>query len=372
MPKSPVEVINALNAFEPYSSGLSIDEIREKYGLDRVVKLASNENPLGLSPLAEEAMRRECSLAFRYVQSGTPRLVRAVAEACRVPEQTVVLGNGSDEVIDLLIRARCKSGVDNIVVNNPCFSIYCSQAKFCGVETRRVPLKPDFSFDWGALLRAVDGNTSLVFVTTPDNPTGYCPPVTEVEAFARALPGGVLLVVDEAYMAFAEDVAPYSLLPRRHEFPNVAFIRTFSKLHGLAGARLGYGIMPEPLAQKICGARLPFSVNCLVEAGALAALQDVDFVRASLDTVREGREYLTTLLCGLGCTVPDSLANFIMFRLPESATVTAPELFERLLRRGLIIRPLKSYGLSEWLRVSIGSHDENRLFIKLLQEELEL
>ena len=366
MTATPYPIRPDVLAFEPYSPGLSIDEIRARFGLDTVIKMASNENPLGTSPFVREVIARHAAHAFRYAQSGTPRLVEAIAAYHGISGAHVIPGNGSDEVIDMLIRVCPTPGVHNVVACKPSFSMYRIQSRLCGVEFRAVPLNEDFSFDWEGLLAAVDDNTALVFITTPDNPSGWCPPAAAVEAFARALPQSCLLVVDEAYMDFCRDQGASSLLSRCLEFPNLVVLRTFSKSFGMAGIRLGYGIMPVPLADAMRSIHMPFSVNILAEAAGVAALEDTDFYEATLRTVREGREYLREALSSLGCLPYPSDANFIMFRPPASHDAAA--IFERLLSKGLIIRPLKSYGLPRLLRVSIGTAEENRRFITLLQE----
>ena len=357
-------------AFDPYSPGLSIDEIQKRFGLDSVVKMASNENPLGASPVVQSVIREHAGTVFRYVQAGNPALVEAIAAHHGVPPERVVAGNGSDEVIDLLVRVCPTPGLHNVVACKPCFSMYRIQSRLCGVEFRQTPLLEDFSFDWPGLLNAVDENTALVFITTPDNPSGFCPPVKEVEAFAAALPSTCLLVIDEAYMDFCRDQAAFSLLPSYDRFPNLVVLRTFSKSFGLAGIRLGYGIMPVALADAVRGVHMPFSINILAEAAGIAALGDAVFYRATLEAVYSGRQYLSGELTALGCRVFPSEANFLMFQLPESCPYAASEAFERLLERGLIIRPLGSYGLPRHLRVSVGNAEENRFFISLLKEFL--
>ena len=197
--------IAALSAYVP---GMSIAEIQEKYGLSKVVKMASNENPLGVSPLVKEALGLHAGTAFRYPQGGNPRLVAALARTHGVSPDQVVVGNGSDEIIDMLIRMLLVPGKHSVVCFEPCFSIYPIQAQVCGVEVRRHPLNPDFSFDLDALFALVDDDTRLVFVTTPDNPSGYCPPLADVRRLAQRLGERFphcLLVVDEAYMDFAGD-----------------------------------------------------------------------------------------------------------------------------------------------------------------------
>lgn len=357
-------------AFDPYTPGLSIDEIRERFGLETVVKMASNENPLGVSPLVQKVIRDHADTSFRYVQAGNPRLVNAIAEHHGLPPARVVPGNGSDEIIDLLVRVCPTPGVHNVVASKPSFSMYRIQSRLCGVEFRAVPLRQDFSFDWNGLRAAVDEKTAMVFITTPDNPSGHCPPVTEVEAFCHSLPESCLLVVDEAYMDFCRNEAEYSLLKRCREYPNLVILRTFSKSFGLAGLRLGYGIMPEPLADALRSVHMPFSVNILAEAAGIAALQDDVFYQTTLETVARGKKELTAGLVALGCRVYPSEANFLMFKLPETCDKDASAVFQELLSRGMIIRPLKSYGLPQHLRVSMGSDEENRVFLSLMKEVL--
>ena len=357
-------------AFEAYSPGLSIDEIRARFNLESVVKMASNENPLGCSPLVQKTLRDNVAYSFRYAQSGNPRLVAALAERHGFSAAHIVPGNGSDEVIDLLVRVCPTPGEHNIVASKPSFSMYRIQSRLCGVEFRPVPLREDFSFDWQGLRAAVDDKTALVFITTPDNPSGYCPPVAEVRAFAESLPSSCLLVVDEAYMDFCRSEADFSLLPAFADFSNLVILRTFSKSFGLAGLRLGYGIMPVPLADRLRSVHMPFSVNILAEAAGITALEDKTFYEETMRAVREGRAFLAEGLFALGCRVHPSEANFLMFQLPKSHGKSAKQVFEELLSRGLIIRPLASYGLPGHLRVSIGSAPENRLFLTLLSEVL--
>ena len=365
---SEIRVRQEIMALKAYVPGLSIAEIQEKYNLPQVIKMASNENPLGMPPLAREAVERHAAGAFRYPQGGNPRLARALAKRHGVDEHRVVVGNGSDEIIDLLIRILAVPGAHNIVCFNPCFSIYPIQGRICGVEIRRQPLEEDFSFNFAALLDLVDDNTRIVFVTTPDNPSGYCPPRDAVEALARDLAQKApdcLLVVDEAYVDFAEDEKAASLLASGIMPENTAFMRTFSKSFGLAGMRVGYGILPDHLADFIWRARLPFSVNILAEEAALAALDDQTFYDATQETVRTGRKELFVGLTALGCKVWPSQANFLMFGMPEGAP-DAAECFEELLAQGIIIRPLKSYGLPHLLRVSIGNQQENLAFLSAM------
>ena len=370
MTRAFAQVVPQVYDFTPYSPGLTIEEIQERYGLPQVVKLASNENPLGASPAVVKALQKAASQTFRYPQPGALKLGEAIAAYHGVPADTVVPGNGSDEIIDLLMRLRAVPGKHNIVTCKPCFSMYTVQARLAAVELRQVPLNRDFTPDWGALLDAVDENTALVFITTPDNPSGYLTPREEIAAFAKKLPPYALLVVDEAYMDFADDEQAASILfmPDRPE--NTAVLRTFSKCFGLAGLRVGYGIMPSELADYMRRVHMPFSVNILAEEGGIAALGDMAFREETLCAVREGREYLTRELKELGCTVFPSQSNFLMFGLPPYKGHSARNVFEALLTRGIILRPLGSYDLPDYLRVTIGNAMENKIFISALSKLL--
>lgn len=357
---------------EAYTPGLSMDEIRERYGIERVIKLASNENPLGTSPLVQERLQRHAANAFRYPAGGNPRLVKALAAHHGVSPKRIVAGNGSDEIIDLLFRLLAVPGVHNAVAFRPCFGIYTTQARLGGVELRQAPLREDFTFPWNDLLALVDEHTRLVFVTSPDNPSGVGASADELAELARALPSSCLLVLDEAYADFAGDseaeAEAFSLLPRLHEFSSIAILRTFSKSRGLAGLRLGYGIVPEAVAEHFWRARLPFSVNLLAEEAGLAALEDSRFYAETLRVCREGRRQLLDALPGLGCTPLPSQANFVMCRLPDSADPALVN--ERLLQQGVIVRPLKSYGLPRYTRISVGTAEENSRFLHALERAL--
>lgn len=374
MPSFPVRPeIAALN---PYVPGMSIEEIRQRYQIDNVTKLASNENPLGTPPLAIEAIRRCAAGSFRYPQSGNPRLAEALARKHNVPTSRIAIGNGSDEILDMLIRMLAVPGQDNVVCFRPCFSIYPIQSHICGVEIRSQALNGDFSFDFEALLNHVTDKTRLVFITTPDNPSGYCPPLTEVRALAEQLAAKApqaLLVIDEAYMDFAGETADgereFSLLANGVMPENTIFCRTFSKSYGLAGLRVGYAVLPEELAQYYWRARLPFSVNILAEEAALAALEDTAFREATLSLVRTERRRLTQCLRDLGFSVWPSQANFLLCR-PDDDGPGAAVCFEALLKRGFIVRPLGSYQLPDHLRISIGTEKENDALLAALEDVL--
>jgi histidinol-phosphate aminotransferase len=362
-----MRIRDQIKAFKPYSPGLSMAQIKQDYNLSRVIKLASNENPLGTSPMVIKALEESAPFAHRYPRPGSPDLAAALADVHGLEKERFVIGNGSDEIIDLLIRAVPRPESDNIVLCEPSFSIYRLQATLCSVTQRFVPLNQDFSVPWTRLLDTVDGQTALIFLTSPDNPTGQAPGSGEILNFIADLPRDCTVVLDEAYIHFADHPHHHSPLASLPDVPNLVILRTFSKMFGLAALRLGYGIMAPELADMLLRIKLPFSVNLLAEQAGLAALRDEQFVRETLRTVRQGRRELFRGLAGLDCTVTPSQANFLMFAPPRNAA----EVHQALLQKGVIVRPLGSYGLSDHLRVSVGTQAENRLFLQALQEVLE-
>lgn len=352
--------------FDSYRPGLSVAEVQARYGLASVIKLASNENPLGVSTKVLSALEEQLTEVHRYPQAGSPRLRQALGAFHGVSENRIVTGNGSDEIIDLLIRVAAEPGRDHVLAFRPCFDIYRLQTKLCGVDFHQVVLRDDFTFPMAALLDAVSDDTAMVFLTTPDNPSGFAPVVEDLLDLHRRLPEDCLLVVDEAYMDFAMPRERHSLLPLAGSVPNLVVLRTFSKLYGLAGLRLGYGVMSEALADILLRVKLPFSVNVLAEAAGIVALADEVFRDATVDMVIRGREMLTRALGEMGFLVYPSQANFIMVKPPMSAS----QLFERLLGLGIIVRLLSSYDLADHLRISIGNVQENEKLVAALHEIL--
>lgn len=370
--QNDISVVEHIQAFKPYEAGLSIDEIKAKYGLANVIKMASNENPFGLSKKAQESIYKNAMNAFRYPQACNPRLVQAIYSYYHkkypfLTEKQIFVGNGSDEIIDLLFRIRTEPHKHNAVMFNPCFGLYSTQAKVQNCEIRTVPLKEDFSFDFVALKKCVDENTRLCFVTSPDNPSGYLPNKQELLAFALSLPQSCLLVVDEAYIEFAGDENEHSILPELARFNNVAIMRTFSKVYGLAGLRIGYIFLSEQIATYMWRVRLPFSVNILAQEAAINALEDEEFKQKTIDHTIEERAFVKKALEKMQCKVYSSAANFLMF---EPKGIEAKECCQKLLEHGIIVRSLASYSLPQCIRVSIGTTEENREFLSAMNDIL--
>lgn len=388
--KTPWDVCPQVTHFKAYEPGLSMEEIRQKYGLKKIVKMASNENPFGVSKKVEESIQKNAINAFRYPQAGNPQLVEKLAHYYSVKypfitEKNIFLGNGSDEIIDLLFRVRTIPAKHNVVAFNPCFGLYVTQAKFHGCELRQANLKEDLDFDFKALLNLVDDNTSMVFVTSPDNPSGRLAKKEDLIKLAKDLPSGCLLIIDEAYIEFAtceecgdkknneiaKNEAQVSLISELYHLKNVAIMRTFSKVYGLAGLRIGYAILPEELSGYLWRVRLPFSLNILAHDAAIIALEDEEYKQKSIAHTTKERVKLFESLSLLGCHVFPSSSNFLMFSLKDNAKRSAKELSTKLLEKGFIIRYLASYGFPNHLRVTVGTEEENTEFISLCKEFLQ-
>lgn len=372
--KTPWDVSAQVASFESYEAGLSMEEIRDKYGLDKVIKMASNESPYGISPKILQCIEQTASQAFRYPQACNPRLVHALAsyfgkKYSYITKNRIFIGNGSDEIIDLLFRVRTVAHEDNVVTFNPCFGMYTTQAKFHACELRQAPLNPDFTFNFEALLSLVDNKTSMVLVTSPDNPSGCLASKDDLIRLANALPKSCLLVIDEAYIEFAGDEEEVSLIANLDSLPNVAIMRTFSKVYGLAGLRIGYIILPEQLAEYMWRVRLPFSINIIAQEAAIVALEDEAFKQKTIDLSIIGRTEISLGLKKLGCTVFPSASNFVMFQIPKK-NITAKEFNIKLLEKGYIIRSLAAYKLPDYLRVSVGTEEQNHEFLSLCESIL--
>ncbi len=353
-------------SFDPYTPGMTIEQIQERYGLRSVIKLASNENPLGVSPIVQKVINQNANKVFRYPENNSPRLVAEISRHIGVSADSIMVGNGSDEIIDMLFRMKATPGKSNIVCYENSFAMYEMCAKLAGVEYREVPRGEDYALPLDTMAEIADENTAMVIVTSPDNPTGLAASVEDLSVLAGVLPEDCLLVVDEAYIDFVWPPESYTPVQAFDKFENLVVLRTFSKAYGLAGLRVGYGIMPPKLLGYLKNARIPFTVNSLAEDAAIAALNDETFYNETLQVVMRGREYFLNELPKLGCKVWPSQANFVMFEPTKPAQVV----FKALLKKGIIVRPLGSFGLGKLIRVNVGTDAENKQFIETLGEVL--
>jgi histidinol-phosphate aminotransferase len=345
-------------SFPSYEPGRPIDEVARDLGLDPagIIKLASNENPFGPSPKAAEAARRAIEQGQLYPDGGCYALRRGLAQAHGLSPEQFVIGNGSNEVIELLGHVFLEPG-DEVVMGRPEFVVYRLVALLFGAKPVEVPLA-DFRNDLGALSRALTPRTKMVVVSSPNNPTGTANTEAELLGFIRSLPGSVVCVVDEAYIDYEE--SPHDIRPLIREGRNVMGLRTFSKIYGLASLRMGYGYSGAEMASLLDRVRQPFNVNAIGQAAALAALGDAKFKAMCAAENRRGLGRLGEGFAKLGLRFVPSQANFMLVRVGDGARV-----FDALQRRGVIVRPLKTYDLPEWVRVTVGTAEQNE---RLLEE----
>jgi histidinol-phosphate aminotransferase len=348
-------------ALRPYEPGLSAEEVKQRFGLDRVVKLASNENPLGSSPLAVECASRALAGMALYPDGGLA-LRRKLARRFDLKLENVIVGAGSEGIMANVVRTfLCDR--DEVLTTDAAFGGFQVLARGRGVHYRTVPYR-DWGYDLPALADAGNERTKLIYLANPNNPTGTFFTRKAFEEFHARVPERVLIILDEAYFEFAmnEPSYPDSM---HYRFDNVITLRTFSKAHGLASARVGYGFAHENLISMLLKVKLPFEPSGISAAAALGALEDYEFVQKTIENNRRGLAFLSRELVRLGFQVIPSAANFVTIVL-ESAD-RAQHVFDKLLRRGIIVRPLKATGLPECLRISVGTPEENEMCVDAMQ-----
>jgi len=359
-----VEVRKELRDLEVYVPGKPIEELQREMSLKYVVKLASNENAFGPSPKALEALKSAIYNVNRYPDSSCYYLRRKLAGILSVDEGNLIFGNGSDELIVLAVRAFLEAG-DEVIIADPTFLIYRIASKAAGVKTVLVPLK-NMRYDLEAMASKISPRTRMIFIANPDNPTGTYVTESEVEDFIEKVPEDVLLFFDEAYYEYARG-GDYPDTMRYMGRGNIITTRTFSKIYGLAGLRLGYGVADKKIIDGMNKVREPFNVNLLAQEAALAALDDEEYVRFVREETDKGKKFLYSEFERLGLEYVPSATNFILVKLGSNSE----EIYQRLLRSGVIVRHMKAWGLGECVRVTIGRDDENRFFIKTLEKILK-
>jgi histidinol-phosphate aminotransferase len=349
----------------PYEPGKPVDDVARELGLDpsTVIKLASNENPLGPSPLAVAAMHQEVERCHFYPDGGGFHLRNAVAHAFGLGRENVVLGNGSNEIIELLFHTFTRPGIHEIVTARHAFAVYTLMAQLFGVHAIEVDDK-DFTPDLPAMLRAVTPQTRLIFLASPNNPTGTRVTNEELDAFIRDLPPHVIAVLDEAYYEFLDN--PPDSVGYVKQGAQVVLMRTFSKIQGLAGLRIGYGLAPAELANLLQRARQPFNANSIAQAGAMAGLADIEHQKKTKAITDEGRKLIEETFAKMGLKYVPSSANFVLVNVGDGG-----EVFKRLMKKGIIVRSMVSYHLPAYIRVSVGTPEQNARFLAELPGALE-
>ncbi len=350
-----------IRALQPYPPGKPIEEVEREYGISGSVKLASNENALGPSPLALRAIADAAAGVHRYPDGSVYYLRRALAQRLGVGEEMLLFGNGSNELIELAVRAFVHQG-DEAVVAEHAFVIYAMAVQAQGATSVVVPAR-DYGHDLAAMAAALTPQTRAVFLANPNNPTGTLYRRPEWERFLAAVPDDVLVVVDEAYAEYVDDDDYPRTLDYLDGSRPLLVLRTFSKIHALAGLRIGYAVAAPEVLDVLNRLRAPFNVNAVAQRAALAALDDEDHLERTRQMNRDGLRQLAAGACELGLSFVPSHANFLLLRVGA-----ANEIHEELLRRGVIVRPVGGYGLPEHVRVTVGREEENRRFLGALAD----
>ncbi len=352
----------AIEALKPYEPGRNIEEVKRTYGLSRVIKLASNENPLGPSPLAVAAMRQPMGCLNLYGAGGLD-LRRRLGEEFEAKPENVIAGSGSESIISNIIRTFLGDD-DEVLTTDAAFIGFQVIARSRGVAYRTVPYR-NWAYDLPALAAAITSKTKIIYLANPNNPTGTIFSRQEFEAFYKHVPERVLIILDEAYFEYAKDNPRYpDSMHYRHD--NIITLRTFSKAYGLAGVRIGYGFAHEDLIASLLKVKLPFEPGVIAEAAGIGALDDREFLHRTLEVTCRGMRVLTEGLRSLDIPFVPSSANFIM-TLWEN-TEEASRVTEELLRLGVIVRPLKSFGIPHAIRITIGVESENLELLGALQK----
>ena len=347
-------------ALSPYKPGKPVDEVARELGINDIVKLASNENPLGPGEKVQQAIAEAATALSRYPDGGGFALKAQLAEKIGVEPSQLTLGNGSNDVLDLIARVVLEPGAEAIIAEHS-FVVYRLAVTCCGGDLVTVPAK-HYGADLTGMLEAVTDNTRLIFIANPNNPTGTRVGASELLPFLQAVPEHVWVVLDEAYLEYVEDADHLNGATVLAQFPNLIVTRTFSKIYGLAAVRFGYSVSSPAFADLLNRARQPFNVNSLAMAAVMAALEDDDYVAQSIALNRAGMKQMTEGLTTLGYDFIPSAGNFVAFDCGESGS----DLFQRMLREGVIVRAIAEYGLPNHVRVSIGLAAENERFLAVL------
>jgi histidinol-phosphate aminotransferase len=351
---------------KPYIAGKPIEEVQREYGIDHSIKLASNENPLGPSPMAVAAIGQAIENLHRYPDAAGYDLTQAIARKYNIDPSSIVLGNGSDDIIALLALVLLQPG-DEVILPQPSFLFYEIAVRSSGAVPIWVPLK-SYKTNLEGIIQKINPKTRMIFLNVPHNPTGAIISKSDFKEFVAAVPPQIVIVLDEAYIEFVKDLNCVNSFDYLKGDKPVVGMRTFSKAYGLAGLRIGYGVMPTVLAELLNRLRQPFNVNLLAQVAAVAALNDTAFLKKTLDLVHAELEFVYAALEKLEVSFIRSEANFFMIEVGDGRT--ADGVFKELLMQGIIVRSMTSYGYPRHIRVTIGKHEENVRFLKAFEAVL--
>ncbi len=358
-----------VRAIAPYQGGKPIAEVAREFDLDAagIVKLASNENPLGMPESAKRAMLEAVADIGRYPDANGFELKAAISAKYGVPQDWITLGNGSNDILELAAHAFVQPGQSTIYAEYS-FAVYALATQAIGARAIVVPAL-NFGHDLAAMAQAITADTRLIFIANPNNPTGTFIPAAQIEAFLQAVPRHILVVLDQAYNEYLAPELQYESTAWVRGYPNLLVSRTFSKAYGLAGLRVGFGIAQPAVTDLLNRIRQPFNVNSLAQAAAIAALNDRAFLQQSAAINRDGYRQLTRAFEALGLEYVPSYGNFVLVKVGEDDTAGA-RVNLALLKQGVIVRPVGNYGLPQWLRISIGLEQENAACIAALKNAL--
>jgi len=366
--------LDHVQAIAPYVGGRPISEVAREYGLDesKIVKLASNENPLGIPESAKQAMLKVASDLGRYPDSNGFELKQVLSNRLGVPEDWITLGNGSNDILELTARAVAHAG-DAVVFSKHAFAVYPLATQAIGAKAIEVPADPHFGHDLPAMLRVVHSlgdQAKLVFIANPNNPTGSYLQPDAIASFISEVPPNVVIVLDEAYNEYLSPEQRYDAIAWVRAHPNLIVSRSFSKAYGLAGLRIGYGIAQPTLTDLLNRIRQPFNVNSLAQAAAIAALQDEAFLQKGYELNKAGYVQLTEVFERMKLPYLPSSGNFVLVKVGND-DLAGVRVNQELLKRGVIVRPVGNYGLPQWLRISIGLPQENAAFLDAFAQILK-
>ncbi len=358
-----------VRAIAPYQGGKPIAEVAREFGLDeaKIVKLASNENPLGMPESARQAMLKAMAEIARYPDANGFDLKAAVTAKYDVQQDWITLGNGSNDILELAAHAFVQPG-QSVVYAQYSFAVYPLATQAVGGRAIVVPAR-NYGHDLPAMAQAITDDTKLVFIANPNNPTGTFIPAAEIEAFLKQVPSHVVVILDEAYNEFLAPELQYDSTAWVRQYPNLLVSRTLSKAYGLAGLRVGFGIAQPAITDLLNRIRQPFNVNSLAQAAAVAALNDTDFLQKSAKLNADGYRQLTAAFDELGLEYVPSYGNFVLVKVGDDNDAGG-RVNLALLKQGVIVRPVGNYGLPQWLRISIGLPEENVTFITALKKAL--
>jgi len=354
-----------INHLSPYEAGKPISELAREFGLqeENIIKLASNENPLGFSELAKQAISSELAEIARYPDGAAFALKQALVEhlsAHQINASQITLGNGSNDILDLIARIFLRPGT-NAIFSAHAFIVYKLATITAGAEAREVAAQ-NYAHDLTAIIKTIDINTKVIFLANPNNPTGTCFTQRELQSFLAQIPAHILVVLDEAYFEYADPKLATNGMQLVHQYPNLVVVRTFSKAYGLAGLRVGYAVAHPEITNLLNKARQPFNVNSLAQIAAVYALKDQDFIKNGITLNHKGMQQIIAGIAKLDLDYLPSQGNFLAIKFAQDTSQINLE----LLRRGVIVRPIAGYQMPEFLRVSIGTEAENQQFLQTL------